>query len=158
MDRWVEIEFDCLPLRTIGRLDIPLDASPVYQAKCARIKEAIEQHGSHNSYYLHNAQLTFYLTNSADQGMLQFTFEGTLLTNEDDQQTQECYLQAKLIRETCDWLTQPVVDWFEQSVRYAVAVEFDRYIQAGDLEKTKERMSSLEASQDESQAFLGMYL
>ena len=52
MNRWVEIEFDCLPLRSIGRFDIPLDASPVYQAKCERIKQAIDQHGSHNSYYL----------------------------------------------------------------------------------------------------------
>ena len=28
MDRWVEISFDCLPLRSVGRLDIPMDASP----------------------------------------------------------------------------------------------------------------------------------
>tara|TARA_Y100001960_G_scaffold247729_1_gene263092 strand:+ start:141 stop:704 length:564 start_codon:yes stop_codon:yes gene_type:complete len=158
MKRWVEIEFDCLPLRTIGRLDIPLDASPAYQAKCERIKAALEQHGSHNSYYLHNAQVSFYLTNSADCGMLQYSFEGTVLTNTQDQQTQDCYLKVQLKRETCDWLTQPIVEWFADSVRYAVAVEFDRYIQAGDLERTKERISEMEAAQDASQAFLGMYL
>ncbi len=32
MNRWVEITFDCLPLRTITRFDIPLDASPKYRA------------------------------------------------------------------------------------------------------------------------------
>ena len=158
MDRWVEIEFDCLPLRSIGRLDIPLDASPAYQEKCERIQQAINKHGSHNSYYLHNAQLAFHLTNSAEQGMLQFGFEGILLTNDSDERTRDCHLQVELQQETCDWLTQPIVDWFQQSVRYAVAVEFDRYIQAGDLEKTKERISALEDSQDASQGFLGMYL
>ena len=29
MKQWIEISFDCLPLRTIGRLDIPLDAAVV---------------------------------------------------------------------------------------------------------------------------------
>lgn len=158
MDRWVEIAFDCLPLRSIGRLDIPLDASPAYQAKCERIKQAIEKHGSHNSYFLHNAQIVYYLTNSAARGMLQFDFEGIVLTDEKDEQTYDCYLRIELKRETCDWLNQTVVKWFEQTVQHAVAVEFDRFIAAGDLEKTKERMTALEASQDETQGFLGMHL
>ena len=146
MNRWVEIEFDCLPLRSIGRLDVPLDASPVYQAKCERIKQAIDRHGSHNSYYLHNAQVAFYLTNTAQRGMIQFSFEGTVLTCEADQQTRDCHLQVELKRETCDWLTQPIVEWFAENVRHAVAVEFDRYIQAGDLDKTKERICLLYTS------------
>jgi hypothetical protein len=158
MNRWVEIEFDCLPLRSIGRLDVPLDASPVYQAKCERIKQAIDRHGSHNSYYLHNAQVAFYLTNTAQRGMIQFSFEGTVLTCEADQQTRDCHLQVELKRETCDWLTQPIVEWFAENVRHAVAVEFDRYIQAGDLDKTKERIDQLEASQESTEGFLGMYL
>jgi hypothetical protein len=29
--RYVEIVFDCLPLRSVGRLDIPIDASPKYR-------------------------------------------------------------------------------------------------------------------------------
>ena len=32
MQRYVEIVFDCLPLRSISRLDIPIDASPRYRA------------------------------------------------------------------------------------------------------------------------------
>ena len=57
MNRPVDISFDCLPLRSIGRLDIPLDASPKYRARCERIKAAIDKHGSHNAYYLYHAAL-----------------------------------------------------------------------------------------------------
>ena len=81
-----------------------------------------------------------------------------MLTCEADEQTRDCHLQVELKRETCDWLTQPIVDWFAESVRHAVEVEFDRYIQAGDLEKTKERIDQLEASQEATEGFLGMYL
>lgn len=31
MDRFVDISFDCLPLRSIGRMDVPLDASPKFR-------------------------------------------------------------------------------------------------------------------------------
>ena len=50
MDRYVEITFDCLPLRSLSRLDIPIDASPKFRAKCERIKQALETHGSLNTY------------------------------------------------------------------------------------------------------------
>ncbi|MGE3408570.1 MAG: hypothetical protein AB7I37_17260, partial [Pirellulales bacterium] len=63
MTRYVDITFDCLPLRSIGRLDVPIDASPRYRARCERLLKAIEQHGSFNTYYLYNAQCTFHLTN-----------------------------------------------------------------------------------------------
>ena len=49
--RWVEIEFDCLPLRTVQRVDAPMDASPKYEQFVLRVKEAIETHGVHNTYY-----------------------------------------------------------------------------------------------------------
>ena len=67
MSRWVDITFDCLPLRTITRMDIPLDASPKYQALCQRIQQAIERHGSHNSYYLYNAKCAFHVTNDSKE-------------------------------------------------------------------------------------------
>ena len=44
-NRYVDIVFDCLPLRSIGRMDIPLDASPKYRARCERIKHALAVHG-----------------------------------------------------------------------------------------------------------------
>jgi hypothetical protein len=63
-----------------------------------------------------------------------------------------------LVRETCDWLTQPVVAWFHESVSKAVQLEFNRYIAAGDLEQTKKRIESLQARADQEGGFLGMYL
>ena len=32
MDRYVEITFECVPLRSLGRLDVPLDAPAEYAA------------------------------------------------------------------------------------------------------------------------------
>ena len=59
-------------------------------------------------------------------------------------------------RETCDWLTEPIVRWFAETVARAVRVEFDRYIAAGDLRKTIERMERLQAESDDQGGFIGM--
>jgi hypothetical protein len=158
MDQHVDIEFDCLPLRSVGRLDIPIDASPAYRARCQRIKHALETHGSHNTYFLYNAQCTFHLTNRSDFGMIQYTFEGTVLTDPTDQHTVRCDLEVELARETCDWLTEPVSSWFRNTVATAVQVEFDRYIAAGDLAQTVARIKQLQAQSDERGGFVGMYL
>ena len=158
MNRWVEISFDCLPMRSITRLDVPIDASPKYQAKCQRIIDAIARHGAHNSYYLHNAKAVYHLTNSETVGMLEFEFEGTLLTDAKDERAETSVLTTQLVRETCDWLTEPIVAWFETTIARSVGIEFDRYIAAGDLERTKERIAQLEESQDEAGGFVGMYL
>ncbi|HEX4129725.1 MAG TPA: hypothetical protein VHZ24_06755 [Pirellulales bacterium] len=154
----VEIVFDCLPLRSVGRLDVPLDASPKFQAQCQRIKHALAKHGAHNSFYLHNATCAFYLTNDPHLGMIQFRFEGTVLTDAADQNTAHAHLDVTLERETCDWLTQPIVAWFAETVPRAVIVEFDRYIAAGDLQATLERMKRLEAETDAQGGYMGMYL
>lgn len=158
MNRWVEIEFDCLPLRNITRWDLPLDASQAYREFCSHVKRAHAKHGSHNTYYLHHAQCTFHLTNLPEQGMIEFRFEGVVLTDTTDCRTKGSDLDVQLIRETCHWLTEPVVQWFYQTVRRAVEVEFDRYIEAGDLEKTRKRMTLLQAESDQAGGFLGMYL
>jgi hypothetical protein len=147
-----------MPLRTVGRLDIPVDASPKYQAFCLRVKQAIEKHGSFNTYYLYNAKCAFHLTNDASVGLVQFGFEGTVMTDTEDRQTARCELQVDLLRETCNWLNEPVVDWLRESVSHAVCVEFDRYIQAGDLEQAKQRIEQLQAASDEADGFMGMYL
>src|SRR5262245_28011924 len=133
MDHPVDITFDCLPLRSVGRLDVPLDASPKFRALCDRIKHALTTHGSHNTYYLHNARCVFHLTNDPAVGMLEFKFEGTVFTNDRDQATERCALDVQLARETCPWVTEPIVEWFRDTVSRAVQVEFDRYIAAGDL-------------------------
>jgi len=158
MSSSVTINFDCLPLRSIGRLDIPLDASPVFRARCERILAAVEKHGKQNAYYLHTARCVFRLVNSDDIGMLEFGFEGTVLTSNNDLETRGVDLSVELLHETCEWLSEGVVEWFQETVSRAVAVEFDRYIAAGDLKKTVTRIKKLQAESDAHGGFVGMYL
>lgn len=158
MDRWVEITFDCLPLRSVVRRDVPLDASPVFAAFCERIKAAVDKHGQFNTFYLYNGRCTYHLTNRADRGMIQFRFEGTVLTDQEDRHTVGSDLDVSLLRETCDWLSEPVVEWLRETVLRSVSVEFDRYIEAGDLEQTRRRIEKLQAAAEEAGGFIGMYL
>ncbi len=158
MDRFVEITFDCLPLRSVTRLDVPIDASPKYQALCERIKQGIATHGTHNTYYLYNARCIFHLTNNPAVGRIEFSFEGTVMTDPGDQRTDHCHLEVQLVRETCDRLIEPVVVWLGESVSQAVAVEFDRYIAAGDLAQTIERIKRQQAQTDAAGGYVGMYL
>ena len=157
-EQHVDIEFDCLPLRSVGRLDIPLDASPKYRQRCERIKHALDAHGSHNTYFLYNARCTFHFTNQSEHGMVQFGFEGTVLTDETDQKTTRSDLAVELLRETCDWLTQPVSSWLSETVAKAVEIEFDRFIAAGDLAQTVARIQQLQAQTDSRGGYVGMYL
>ncbi len=155
---WVDIAFDCLPLRTVTRVDIPIDASPVLAAKMLRVKQAIEKHGVLNSYFLHNAHCKFHFTNDPREGMVEFEFDGTVLTDTNDLQTQSCDLRVTLTRETCSWLNQTIVQWLSGSVQRAVQLEFDRYIKAGDLQKVQERLDRIQRASDEAGGFVGMYL
>ena len=158
MNRWVEITFDCLPLRSVGRVDIPMDASPRYRQFCEAVKAAMEQHGCHNSFFVYNASCVFHVTNDEGRGTIEFKFRGTVLTNDDDTKTKRCDLEVELAGETCDWLTTPIVEWFEQTVPRAVAVEFDRYIASTDLDQTKARIEQIQAASDDADGFVGMYL
>jgi len=155
---WVEIEFDCLPLRSIGRMDVPVDASPVYEQFVLRVKEAMARHGSHNTYYLHRGLCKYHLTNDPKRGEVVFAFEGTVMTDTEDRQTRAVELSVQLERETCQWLSEPVVGFLSESVQHAVLVEFDRYIAAGDLKKTEERISAITEQSDSADGFVGMYL
>jgi len=158
MDRHVDIAFDCLPLRSVGRVDIPIDASPKFREHCQRVLAAIDKHGTHNAYYLHNAHCRFHLTNAPDLGMIEFRFHGTVLTDEVDRHARAADLEVELVRETCDWLTEPVVEWFRETVPHAVQKEFDLYIAAGDLQQTVERIERIQSESDEQGGFVGMYL
>ncbi len=158
MSQFVEIEFDCLPLRSVGRMDIPLDASPAFRARCEKVKHAIEAHGSYNTYFLYNARCVFHLTNAPELGMVEYRFDGTVMTDPADRKALRSDLCVELVRETCDWLTAPASDWLATCVPRAVEVEFDRYIAAGDLEQTVKRIEKLQAASDEHGGFVGMYL
>jgi hypothetical protein len=154
----VAISFECLPLRSLGRLDAPVDASPEQRALVERIRSAVEKHGTHNVYYLCNALCTFHFTNHAEWGTAEFAFQGCVLTDSDDRKAIRCDLTVELKRDVCPWLTAPGVAWLTETVSEAVQVEFDRYIAAGDLEKTVRRMEQLQAMSDEWGGFLGMGL
>lgn len=154
----VEIVFDCLPLRSVTRLDIPLDASPGYRKKLESIKKAVEVHGTHNTYYLHNASCQYFLTNDESIGRMKFSFEGTAFTDAEDRNCLSTKLEVKLLEETCDWLTEPIVNWFLITVGQSVKQEFNRYINAGDLSKTEARIKELQQKEDIDGGFLGMYL
>ncbi|MFO0924603.1 MAG: hypothetical protein U0905_19205 [Pirellulales bacterium] len=158
MNRWVDISFDCLPLRSVARLDPPIDASPKLAAKMMRIKDAVEKHGTYNTYYLHNAKCIFHLTNDDLVGFIQFTFEGTVFTDTEDLRALRSDLTVTIDKEDCDWLNQGIVEWFAVTVRHAVLVEFGRYIAAGDLAKTRERLAAMEKSLESQQGYVGMYL
>jgi len=154
----VHISFECLPLRTLGRLDIPLDASPDFRDRCERIKNAIEKHGQLNAYFLHDGSCEFRLTNHETLGLLRFEFSGTVLTDTADLKTRQVDLDIRLASETCDWLTRNVATWFEETVRRAVAHEFDLFVATGDLSKAKQRIEELQRESDSSGGFLGMNL
>jgi len=156
--RWVELEFDCLPLRNVARLDVPLDASDAYHRFVLNVKAAVAKHGVHNAYYLHQGVCKFYLTNDPKQGRVEFDVEGAVLTDPSDTKTQAVDLQVRLNKETCGWLNKTAVEFLVESVKHAVAVEFDRYIKAGDLTKAKERIAALEEQIESGEGFKAMYL
>jgi len=158
VQRWVDITFDCLPLRSVTRLDVPLDASPGHRALVQRVKAAIKKHAAHNSYYLYRARCVYRLSNDDRVGMLEYRFEGTVMTDTDDRRADRADLQVELLSETCPWLTEPVVKWFEHTVPRSVLVEFDRFIEAGDLQQTQQRIEKLQSAADEAGGFLGMGL
>jgi hypothetical protein len=154
----VAITFDCTPLRGVPRLDIPLDASPVFRARLERFQRAVARHGTRNTYYLPNASCTFRFTNDPRSGWVQFAVEGTVLTDEMDTRTVGSDLEICLAKETCDWLTQPAVQWLTLSTKRAIEAEFDRYIAAGDLSRALERLAREQAAIDAGGGFLGMNL
>lgn len=158
MENWVDIEFDCLPLRSVTRTDAPLDASPKLAEKLVRVKSAIEAHGAFNTYYLHNARCTFHLTNDPSIGSVTYQFEGVVFTDPSDSKSVRAELAVELDQETCSWLNESIVQWLAESVHRAVLVEFNRYIAAGDLQRTRERLEKIESSLEENQGYLGMYL
>ncbi len=158
MNRWVEIAFDCLPLRSIARFDASLDADQATIDKADRIKKAVAQHGAHNTYYLHNADCIFHFTNDDSRGMVAFDFEGVVNTCAEDRTAVSAALTVQLRKEDCSWLNQAVVEWLKESVMHAVLVEFNRFIEAGDLKRTAERIAALEREMEHSQGYLGMYL
>src|SRR3954463_15130364 len=100
MQPLVDIAFECLPLRSVARVDVPLDASPAFRARCERLQQAIKAHNGENAYFLYNTRCTYRLANSDTHNMLRFTFDGTLLTDRSDRKAERADLNIVLIAET----------------------------------------------------------
>lgn len=154
----VAITFECTPLRSVPRLDVPLDASPVYRARLEKMQRAVAEHGTRNAYYLTDGGCTFRFTNDPAVGWVRFRFEGTLLTDDADAKAIGSDLEVVLDQETCDWLTQPAVEWLRLAAKHAVEIEFDRYIAAGDLSRALDRLAREQAASDAAGGYLGMNL
>src|SRR6476659_5082740 len=101
MDPYIDIAFDCLPLRSVGRVDVPLDASPAFRKRSEHLQRAIEAHGAKNAYFLYNTRCVFRLANSDLHNMLRFTFEGPVWTDRGDCQAAGADLIVELAAETC---------------------------------------------------------
>ncbi len=143
MENLIDIAFDCLPLRSVGRVDIPIDASPEFQARLEHLKRSIDKHGVDNAYFLYNSRCIYRLANSDVEGMLRFSFEGTVLTDLSDAKADRADLDVELHSETCGGLPAVVVEWFCGAVERAVLVEFDRFIAAGHLAKRVDELERL---------------
>src|SRR4051812_35623947 len=97
----VDIAFDFLPLRSIARVDVPIDASPAFRARCERLRQAIASHVGENAYFLYNTRCVYHLANSDIDNMLRFSFDGTLVTDRSDCKAERADLKVSLVAETC---------------------------------------------------------
>ena len=148
MDTAVEISFSCLPLRSIGRLDVPIDASGVYRIRYERLRAALDKHPAERTYYLYDAHCTFRLANSEIAGMIRYSFEGIVRTDAGDAMTEQVDLEITLASGTCGGIPAEVQPWLQQQVQQAVAVEFNRYIAAGQLNSLASEIGQLERLSD----------
>jgi hypothetical protein len=129
----VDIEFDCLPLRSVARVDVPLDASPEFRARCERLQQATEAHAGENAYFLYNTRCTYRLANSDVESMLRFSFDGTLVTDLSDCKADRAELNVVLTAETCGGVPPAALDWLRGVLYRAILIEFDRFIADGQL-------------------------
>jgi hypothetical protein len=148
MEPVVEISFDCLPLRSVGRLDAPIDASPVYRQRYEHLTSALEKYGSERNYFLYDARCVFRLANSEIEGMLRFEFEGLVRTDASDLLTEFVDLEVELASETCGGVPADVLAWWQGRVEKAVAIEFDRFIAAGQLSQRTTDLGKIERLSD----------
>jgi hypothetical protein len=151
----VDIAFDCLPLRSVARVDVPLDASPAFRARCERLQQATEAHVGENAYFLYNTRCTYRLANSDIENMLRFSFDGTLITDRSDCKADRADLSVVLTAETCGGVPPAVLDWLRRSVKRAVLIEFDRFIADGQLADRVKQLGSVDSITDVA-GFAGM--
>jgi hypothetical protein len=151
----VDIAFDCLPLRSVGRVDVPLDASPAFRARGEQLQRAIDAHGTENAYFLYNTRCVYRLANSEVENMLRFSFEGTLFTDRSDAKADRAELAIELQAQTCGTMPVEVLAWFREAIKKAVLIEFDHFIAAGRLAQRVNDLGTVDSIADLT-GFAGM--
>jgi hypothetical protein len=151
----VDIAFDCLPLRSIARVDIPIDASPEHRARSERLRQAFDAYAGENAYFLYNTCCTYRLANSDIDNMLRFSFDGTVLTDRSDGKADRADLNVVLTAETCGGIPPAALDWLRAIVERAVLIEFDRFIEDGHLATRVKQLGSVDSITDVA-GFAGM--
>ena len=179
----VEITFACIPLRSVGRFDPPLDATEEQRALWVQLHRALNTHGAHNAFFLYNATCVFHFTHHPTLGMVDANravgevaadisrqaldadvddadrrAAAAAILNRFSRKAIGSDLSVELQSETCPWLTAEAVAWLKETVEQAVRIEFDRYIAAGDLQRTIDRLRDLEAETEAKGGYLGMGL
>lgn len=155
MDPVVDIAFNCLPLRSIARVDIPIDASSDFRARSERLQQAIKSHASENAYFLYNTRCTYRLANSDIDNMLRFSFDGAVITDRSDGKADRADLDIVLTAETCGGVPPAVLDWLSDMINRAVIIEFDRFISEGQLAARVTELGSVDSIVDVA-GFAGM--
>jgi hypothetical protein len=151
----VDIAFDCLPLRSIARVDIPIDASPDHRARSERLRRAFDAYAGENAYFLYNTRCTYRLANSDIDNMLRFSFDGTVLTDRSDCKADRTDLDIVLTAETCGGIPPAALDWLRGIIQRAVLIEFDRFIEDGQLAERIKQLGSIDSVTDVA-GFAGM--
>ncbi len=129
----IEIAFDCLPLRSVGRVDAPLDASDAFRRRAEKIKGALAEFGAERTYFLYNGHCVFRFANSDIDGTCRFEFEGVVRTDAGDRKFHDAMIDSHLASDTCEGVPDAVQAWLAARVEQAVGIEFDRFIAAGQL-------------------------
>jgi hypothetical protein len=151
----VDIAFDCLPLRSIARVDIPIDASPPLRARSERLRQALNSHSGENAYFLYNTRCTYRLANSDIENMLRFSFDGTVLTDRSDLKADRADVNIVLTAETCGGVPRAALDWLRGIIQRAVLIEFDRFIEDGQLAERIRQLGRIDSITDVA-GFAGM--
>jgi len=134
-----------------------MDASAVYHERVERLNAALATHGAERTYFLYNARCIFRLANSEIAGMLRFDFEGIVRTDAGDLLTESIEIDVQLKSETCGGVPAEVQPWLRGQVEKSVAIEFDRFIAAGQLANRTEEIGQLDRLSDLG-GFSGMHV
>ena len=158
MPQAVAIVFDCLPFRRVSNAGLPLDATEEYRRLWRRERAAMAKHGKENTYFLYNAECRFPFTNS-QSGYMRFRFEATVMTDEEDERPADIDLVYELAETDFSGPLAPeTFQFFDEALRRAVLVEFQLFIDAGNLKRALAGEEQILREWHENRGFVGMHI